>query len=121
MLSRLMVEDFVALSFGNTEKVCPTCQRKGKQAAKWRVDSVRAKSPTRWPRLIREAPFVKIQGPTVWTTLALTMHADGTSTGDLTGATTFPRHWLYDGSGTLVGKSAVIDFDEDARWLARPV
>ena len=30
------------------------------------------------PRLIREAPFVKIQGPTVWTTLALTMHADGT-------------------------------------------
>ncbi len=68
------------------------------------------------PRLIREAPYVKIQGPTVWTTLALTMNVDGTSTGDLTGATTFPRHWLYDGSGTLVGKSAVIDFDE---WYHR--
>jgi hypothetical protein len=32
------------------------------------------------PRLISEPPFVKIQGPTVWTTLALTLFADGTST-----------------------------------------
>jgi hypothetical protein len=64
------------------------------------------------PRLIRERPFVKIQGPTVWTTLSLTMHADGTSTRELVGATTFPRHWIYDDAGALVGKSAVIDFDE---------
>jgi hypothetical protein len=64
------------------------------------------------PRLIRGRPFVKIQGPTVWTTLSLTMHADGTSTRELVGATTFPRHWIYDDAGTLVGKSAVIDFDE---------
>jgi Cyclic nucleotide-binding domain len=64
------------------------------------------------PRLVGEAPFVKLKGPTVWTTLSLTLHADGTSTRELVGATTFPRHWLYDDRGLLVSKSAVIDFDE---------
>src|SRR6266567_1190729 len=29
------------------------------------------------PRLVKDAPFVKTQGPTVWTTLALTLYADG--------------------------------------------
>jgi len=64
------------------------------------------------PRLIGEAPYVKIQGPSVWTTLALTLHADGTSTRELVGASTFPRHWLYDEHGDPAGKSAVIDFEE---------
>jgi Cyclic nucleotide-binding domain len=64
------------------------------------------------PRLVGEPPFFKIQGPTVWTTLALTIYADGTSTRELVGASTFPRHWLYDENGVLAGKSAVIDFKE---------
>lgn len=64
------------------------------------------------PRLVGEAPYFKIRGPSVWTTLALTIHADGSSKGELAGATTFPRHWLYDERGVLFGKSAVIDFDE---------
>jgi hypothetical protein len=64
------------------------------------------------PRLVGEAPYFKIRGPSVWTTLELTIHTDGTSTNELIGATTFPRHWLYDELGTLTGKSAVIDFDE---------
>jgi hypothetical protein len=64
------------------------------------------------PRLISEPPFVKIQGPTVWTTLALTLFADGSSTRELVGASTFPRHWLYDEHGEPAGKSAVIDFEE---------
>src|SRR5689334_745826 len=50
------------------------------------------------PRRVKGAPFVKVQGPTVWTTLALTVRADGTSSGELVGATTFPRHWVYDAS-----------------------
>jgi Cyclic nucleotide-binding domain len=62
------------------------------------------------PRLVSEAPYVKIQGPTVWTTLALTMHADGTSARELLGGSTFPRHWIYDSDGQLSDKSAVIDF-----------
>ena len=62
------------------------------------------------PRLVKDAPFVKTQGPTVWTTLALTIYADGSTGHELVGASSFPRHWIYDASGTLAGKSALIDF-----------
>jgi Cyclic nucleotide-binding domain len=62
------------------------------------------------PRLVSQAPFVKTQGPTVWTTLALTIYADGSTGHELVGASAFPRHWIYDASGVLAGKSALIDF-----------
>jgi hypothetical protein len=62
------------------------------------------------PRLVKGAPFVKIQGPSVWTTLALTLYADGSTGHELVGATSFPRHWIYDADGKLAGKSALIDF-----------
>jgi hypothetical protein len=65
------------------------------------------------PRLVSRAPFVKIQGPTVWTTLGLTLHADGSSSHELVGGSPFPRHWVYDSAGQLAGKSALIDFN---RW-----
>jgi hypothetical protein len=54
--------------------------------------------------------------PTVWTTLRLTMYADGRSEGSLTGGTPFPRHWVYDHAGALVQKTATISFDE---WYER--
>jgi len=62
------------------------------------------------PRLVKDAPFVKTQGPTVWTTLALTLYADGSAGQELVGASSFPRHWIYDADGKLAGKSALIDF-----------
>ena len=62
------------------------------------------------PRLVKNAPFVKTQGPSVWTTLALTLHADGSAGHELVGASSFPRHWVYDANGSLAGKSALIDF-----------
>jgi Cyclic nucleotide-binding domain len=62
------------------------------------------------PRLVKDAPFVKTQGPSVWTTLALTLYADGSAGYELVGASSFPRHWIYDADGSLVGKSALIDF-----------
>ena len=62
------------------------------------------------PRLVKHAPFVKIEGPTVWTTLALTLYADGSTGRELVGASPFPRHWIYDADGKLAGKSALIDF-----------
>ena len=62
------------------------------------------------PRRVAQAPYLKIEGPTVWTTLELTLHRDGASEARLAGGSSFPRHWLYDSSGALVGKSAVIDF-----------
>lgn len=62
------------------------------------------------PRLVKDAPFMKTQGPTVWTTLALTLYADGSTGPELVGASSFPRHWIYDAHGKLAGKSALIDF-----------
>jgi hypothetical protein len=62
------------------------------------------------PRLVNQAPFVKTEGPTVWTTLALTIYADGSTGHELVGASSFPRHWIYDAHGKLAGKSALIDF-----------
>jgi hypothetical protein len=56
---------------------------------------------------------VQLVAPTVWTTLALTIHADGSAEHEVVGASPFPRHWVYDGSGRLVEKSGLIDF---ARW-----
>ena len=62
------------------------------------------------PRLVKDAPFVTTQGPAVWTTLALTLFADGSTGRELVGASSFPRHWIYDADGKLAVKSALIDF-----------
>jgi Cyclic nucleotide-binding domain len=48
--------------------------------------------------------------PAAWTTLALTVHADGRSEPALVGASPFPRHWIYDHTGRVVATSGVVDF-----------
>jgi hypothetical protein len=63
------------------------------------------------PRRVRHPPYVQITPSIPWTTLALTIHADGTSEQRLTGASSFPRHWVYDHTGRLVAKSGFIDYD----------
>ncbi len=62
------------------------------------------------PRPVRHAPFVQFWPSIAWTTLALTLNVDGSSSHELVGASPFPRHWLYDHGGRLVEKSGVIDF-----------
>lgn len=62
------------------------------------------------PRRVNRPPFVKVEAPLVWTTLALTIRADGSSSGELVGASTFPRHWVYDQDGRLTAKSGLLDF-----------
>jgi len=62
------------------------------------------------PRRVRRRPFVQWNAPLVWTTLSLTLHADGRSEFDLIGASRFPRHWVYDAGGTLALKSGLTDF-----------
>jgi len=64
------------------------------------------------PRRVRREPFVQLVGPTVWTTLQLTLHADGRAEPKLAGATTFPRHWVYDVEGRVFAKSGMIDFKD---------
>jgi len=62
------------------------------------------------PRPVSRKPFVQIMAPLVWTTLALTIHADGSSEHEVVGASQFPRHWIYDHTGALVKKSGLADF-----------
>jgi Cyclic nucleotide-binding domain len=63
------------------------------------------------PRRVRREPYVQIGGPVTWSTLGLTIHADGTVDQRLVGASSFPRHWVYDHRGRLVAKSGYIDHD----------
>ena len=64
------------------------------------------------PRRVSGKPFFRINSAIAWTTLALTIKADGSSEGELTGASPFPRHWIYDEEGQLAQKSGTIDFAE---------
>jgi hypothetical protein len=63
------------------------------------------------PRRVRYEPYVQIASPIAWSTLALTIHADGTAEPRLVGASSFPRHWIYDHRGRLVAKTGFIDYD----------
>ena len=65
------------------------------------------------PRPVRHPPFVRWQAPLVWTTLSLTLHADGHAEYEVVGASRFPRHWIYDAGGDLAHKSGLTDF---ANW-----
>src|SRR5436190_8494871 len=67
------------------------------------------------PRRVSGKPFFRIHSATAWTTLALTIRADGSSEHELVGASPFPRHWLYDRDGKLVQKAGTIDFKAWAR------
>jgi hypothetical protein len=62
------------------------------------------------PRMVTDRPFVRIHSATAWTILALTIRTDGSSAHELVGASTFPRHWVYDRDGNLVEKTGTIDF-----------
>jgi hypothetical protein len=64
------------------------------------------------PRRVRRKPFFQIAAPTVWSTLALTIHVDGSSEFEVIGASPFPRHWIYDHDGKLAAKSGMTDFSE---------
>jgi hypothetical protein len=64
------------------------------------------------PRPVRRKPFFQLSGPSCWTTLALTIHADGSATHEVKGASTFPRHWVYGDDGRLTDKIGMIDFKE---------
>ncbi len=64
------------------------------------------------PRRVKHPPFVQFRAPTVWTTLALTIRADGTSSFEVLGASKFPRHWVYDADGQITAKVGLANFKE---------
>ena len=79
------------------------------------VQTVGGRTSLPAPRKVRHRPYIQWQAPLVWTTLSLTLHADGTAERAMTGASKFPRHWLYNDKGALTHKSGLTDFSD---WMA---
>jgi hypothetical protein len=67
------------------------------------------------PRAVKHPPFIQYHAPIVWTTLELTIHTDGTHEGAMKGASGFPRHWVFDNDGALVGKSSLAEYKQ---WMS---
>src|SRR5688572_10381800 len=74
------------------------------------VQTAGGRSGVAAPRYVDHPPYLQVAPPVVWTTLALTIHADGSSDYEMVGASPFPRHWIYDESGRHVAKSGLIEF-----------
>jgi hypothetical protein len=74
------------------------------------VQTAGGKTGMPMPRKVKYPPFIQISAPLAWTTLGLTIHADGRVEHDVVGASPFPRHWIYDAEGKLAQKTGVIDF-----------
>lgn len=66
------------------------------------------------PRAVKRPPFIQYSAPIVWTTLQLTISADGTHDAALVGSSGFPRHWVFDDQGALVAKSSVAEYKQ---WM----
>ena len=96
----------------------PDLQRDPERGDGWIrfVQTVGGRTGMPAPRRVRRKPFVQWQAPLVWTTLSLTLRADGTAESAMTGASPFPRHWVYDAGGTLSHKSGLTDFSD---WYRR--
>jgi hypothetical protein len=92
----------------------PDIQHKPERGDGWRRFTQTAGGRTGMPapRRVRRAPFIQWQAPLAWTTLTLTLHADGRAEGALVGASRFPRHWIYDHEGHFASKSGLIDFKD---------
>jgi hypothetical protein len=68
------------------------------------------------PRRVLYPPFIQMSAPLAWTTLALTLRIDGSSSFELVGASPFPRHWVYGNDSKLALKSGLVDFKS---WYQR--
>ena len=79
------------------------------------VQTVGGRTGVPLPRPVPHPPYVRWQAPIVWTTLALTLQPDGSSEVALAGASSFPRHWVYDAEGRVVLKSGLAD---QGGWMA---
>ena len=78
------------------------------------VQTVGGRTGMPFPRLTARAPFLAWNSSTAWTTLMLTLHADGRKEGWLLGASPFPRHFLYDEHGNRMAETRETDF---GRWF----
>src|SRR4029077_3921108 len=81
----------------------------GAQGESWMrfVQTTGGRTAVPMPRPVRRRPFIQWQAPLVWTTLSLTLHADGRAEYSVTRASRFPRHWIYDAAARLPHKWAL--------------
>lgn len=79
------------------------------------VQTVGGRTGVPLPRPVPHAPFVLWHAPIVWTTLSLTLGADGSAAVAMPGASAFPRHWVFGPDGALRLKSGLTDLQS---WLA---
>jgi hypothetical protein len=107
-----------ALKYRFQAAALPDLQREPEHGAGWVrfSQTVGGRTGVPAPRRVSHKPFVQWQAPLVWTTLALTLHAEGRTDFAMTGASAFPRHWIYDSDGRLARKSGLTDFRD---WYAR--
>lgn len=78
------------------------------------VQTVGGRTGMPFPRLVPRAPFFQWNSATAWSTLALTLYADGRCEPEMIGASPFPRHFIYDDDGRLIGDTQGTDF---TRWF----
>jgi len=71
------------------------------------------------PRAVPRPPFWRLAAPVAWSTIALTLHADGSSTAEIASASPFPRHYLYGSDGRLTRKTALIRYKDWIRQSAQ--
>lgn len=92
----------------------PTIQHEPEQGDGWVrfVQTCGGRTGIPAPRRVRRRPFIQWQAPLVWTTLSLTLYADGLAEHALIGASRFPRHWVYDNECKLSHKSGLTDFKD---------
>lgn len=80
------------------------------------VQSAGGRTGAPFPRRVGKAGRPKLRSPTAWTTLSITIGADGSVSHEARGASPFPRHWFYGPDGAVESKSATIDFSD---WTGR--
>jgi hypothetical protein len=106
-----------ALSHTFQAVALPDIQRAPEMGDGWMrfVQTTGGRTAVPAPRPVRRRPFIQWQAPLVWTTLSLTLHADGRAEYEVTGASRFPRHWIYGADSKLGHKSGLTDYANWAR------
>ncbi len=107
-----------ALRYRFQAVLLPELQREPERGDGWVrfSQTVGGRTGAPMPRTISRPPFVLWLAPLVWTTLSLTLHVDAPAEFAMTGASPFPRHWVYDHAGQLAIKSGLTDY---AEWIGR--
>ncbi len=96
----------------------PTCARPGAATGPLTafVHTAGGRTALPGPAPVSRPPFVRLQAPLVWTTLALTLHADGRAEYAVAGASRSPGTGSTTPTATWRARSGVTDF---RGWYAR--